>query len=161
MITHLDVFQNGKMIFKFMMYFELRCQPRGAETSWGAIPQHSQWGRLHWSQGSVSWRWADLIFKKKKKTHLNVGACNTLSVICCLSSGEIRLANTNSLVHSAVVSQSAVGGSSEALAFNVLQHILGAGPLVKRGSCATSKLIQGCAKATADPFDVSVSHFAI
>ena len=105
--------------------------------------------------GELTW------YLKKKKTHLNVGACNTLSVICCLSSGEIRLANTNSLVHSAVVSQSAVGGSSEALAFNVLQHILGAGPLVKRGSCATSKLIQGCAKATADPFDVSVSHFAI
>uniref|UniRef100_A0A671TYB2 Ubiquinol-cytochrome c reductase core protein 2b n=1 Tax=Sparus aurata TaxID=8175 RepID=A0A671TYB2_SPAAU len=69
--------------------------------------------------------------------------------------GEIRLANTNSLVHSAVVSQSAAAGSSEALAFSVLQHILGAGPLVKRGSCATSKLIQGCTKATADPFDVS------
>ncbi|XP_036938220.1 cytochrome b-c1 complex subunit 2, mitochondrial isoform X1 [Acanthopagrus latus] len=69
--------------------------------------------------------------------------------------GEIRLANTSSLVHAAVVSQSAAGGSNEALAFSVLQHILGAGPQVKRGSCTTSKLIQGCAKATADPFDVS------
>lgn len=159
MITHPDVFLNGKMIFKFMMSFVLRCQPHGAEASWGAIPQHSQWGRLHRGQGSVSWRWAELIFLKK--THLNVGTCNTLSVICCLSSGEIRLANTNSLVHSAVVSQSAAAGSSEALAFSVLQHILGAGPLVKRGSCATSKLIQGCTKATADPFDVSGCHFVI
>ncbi|KAI4807199.1 hypothetical protein KUCAC02_027026 [Chaenocephalus aceratus] len=37
----------------------------------------------------------------------------------------------------------------------VLQHILGAGLHVKRGSCASSKLVQGVTKATADPFDVS------
>lgn len=109
----------------------------------------------------AQYRGGELNWYFKKKTHLNVGTCNTLSVICCLSSGEIRLANTNSLVHSAVVSQSAAAGSSEALAFSVLQHILGAGPLVKRGSCATSKLIQGCTKATADPFDVSGCHFVI
>ncbi|KAM9715409.1 cytochrome b-c1 complex subunit 2, mitochondrial isoform 3-T3 [Menidia menidia] len=69
--------------------------------------------------------------------------------------GEIRLLNTNTLVHSAVVSQSAPADSSEALAFSVLQHLLGAGPHVKRGSGVSSKLIQGVAKATADPFDVS------
>ncbi|CAG5909281.1 unnamed protein product [Menidia menidia] len=68
---------------------------------------------------------------------------------------EIRLLNTNTLVHSAVVSQSAPADSSEALAFSVLQHLLGAGPHVKRGSGVSSKLIQGVAKATADPFDVS------
>ncbi|XP_074520193.1 cytochrome b-c1 complex subunit 2, mitochondrial isoform X1 [Halichoeres trimaculatus] len=68
--------------------------------------------------------------------------------------GEVRLPSTSSIVHSAVVSQSAAAGSNEALAFNVLQHLLGAGPHVKRGSCASSKLIQGVAKATADPFDV-------
>lgn len=72
--------------------------------------------------------------------------------------GEIRLPSTSSLVHSVVASQSAAAGSSEALAFNVLQHVLGAGPLVKRGSCSTSKLVQGVAKATADPFDVSGCH---
>lgn len=71
--------------------------------------------------------------------------------------GEIRLASTSSLVHSAMVSQSAAAGTSEALAFSVLQHVLGAGPYVKRGSCTTNKLVQGVAKATADPFDVSVS----
>ncbi|XP_044034873.1 cytochrome b-c1 complex subunit 2, mitochondrial isoform X1 [Siniperca chuatsi] len=69
--------------------------------------------------------------------------------------GEIRLASTSSMVHSAVVSQSAAAGTSEALAFSVLQHLLGAGLHVKRGSCASSKLVQGVAKATADPFDVS------
>ncbi|XP_035469859.1 cytochrome b-c1 complex subunit 2, mitochondrial isoform X1 [Scophthalmus maximus] len=69
--------------------------------------------------------------------------------------GEIRLAGLSSLVHSAVVSQSAAAGTSEALAFSVLQQVLGAGPHVKRGSNTSSQLIQGVAKATTDPFDVS------
>ncbi|XP_039644579.1 cytochrome b-c1 complex subunit 2, mitochondrial isoform X1 [Perca fluviatilis] len=69
--------------------------------------------------------------------------------------GEIRLPSLSSLVHSAVVSESAAASTSEALAFSVLQHLLGAGLHVKRGSCASSKLVQGVAKATADPFDVS------
>uniref|UniRef100_A0A665WBV2 Ubiquinol-cytochrome c reductase core protein 2b n=1 Tax=Echeneis naucrates TaxID=173247 RepID=A0A665WBV2_ECHNA len=59
------------------------------------------------------------------------------------------------LVHSAVVSQSAAVGSSEALAFSVLQQVLGAGPHVKRGSNSSGKLVQAVAKATADPFDVT------
>merc|ERR1712168_696948 len=69
--------------------------------------------------------------------------------------GEVRQQSSNSLVHSVVVSQSAIVGSPEALAFSVLQHILGAGPHIKRGSNTTSKLIQGVSKATSDPFDVS------
>uniref|UniRef100_A0A3B4WIW5 Ubiquinol-cytochrome c reductase core protein 2b n=1 Tax=Seriola lalandi dorsalis TaxID=1841481 RepID=A0A3B4WIW5_SERLL len=69
--------------------------------------------------------------------------------------GESRVSSTSSLVHSAVVSQSAAAGSSEALAFGVLQQVLGAGPHVKRGSNVSNKLVQGVAKATADPFDVS------
>ncbi|XP_004562405.2 cytochrome b-c1 complex subunit 2, mitochondrial isoform X1 [Maylandia zebra] len=69
--------------------------------------------------------------------------------------GEIRLPSTSSLVHSAVVSQSAAAGTSEALAFSVLQHLLGAGPHVKRGAGVASKLVQGVSKATADPFDVT------
>ncbi|CAG04434.1 unnamed protein product, partial [Tetraodon nigroviridis] len=69
--------------------------------------------------------------------------------------GEVRLGSASSLVHSAVVSQSAAAGTSEALVFGVLQHVLGAGPRVKRGSNTTNKLVQGVAKATADPFDVS------
>ncbi|XP_032357555.1 cytochrome b-c1 complex subunit 2, mitochondrial isoform X2 [Etheostoma spectabile] len=69
--------------------------------------------------------------------------------------GEIRLPSLSSLVHSAVVSESAAASTSEALAFSVLQHLLGAGLHVKRGSGASSKLVKGVAKATADPFDVS------
>lgn len=71
------------------------------------------------------------------------------------SAGETRLQTSSSLVHSAVVSESAAADSSEALAFSVLQYLLGAGPLIKRGSCPSNRLVQGIAKATADPFDVS------
>uniref|UniRef100_A0A8C7WBZ9 Ubiquinol-cytochrome c reductase core protein 2b n=1 Tax=Oncorhynchus mykiss TaxID=8022 RepID=A0A8C7WBZ9_ONCMY len=69
--------------------------------------------------------------------------------------GEVRVQNGSSLVHSAVVSEGAAVGTDEVMAFSVLQHVLGAGPHIKRGSNSTSKLIQGVAKATADPFDAS------
>ncbi|XP_062999101.1 cytochrome b-c1 complex subunit 2, mitochondrial [Elgaria multicarinata webbii] len=69
--------------------------------------------------------------------------------------GEIREQNGQSLVHAAVVAEGAAGGSAEANAFSVLQHVLAAGPLVKRGSRVTSKLIQGVAKATPLPFDAA------
>lgn len=101
-------------------------------------------------------------FKKAKKknpvyhTPLSVCYFPCPLILLCHSPGEIRLANTSSLVHSVVVAESAAAGTSEALAFSVLQHLLGAGPHVKRGSCATSTLVQGVAKATAEPFDVSV-----
>lgn len=63
--------------------------------------------------------------------------------------------NGSSLVHSVVVSEGAAVGTDEAVVFSVLQHVLGAGPHIKRGSNSTSKLFQGVAKATAEPFDVS------
>ncbi|XP_030019039.1 cytochrome b-c1 complex subunit 2, mitochondrial isoform X1 [Sphaeramia orbicularis] len=66
--------------------------------------------------------------------------------------GEIRLPTTSSLVHSVVVTEAA---PADTLAFSVLQHLLGGGPYVKRGSNTSSKLFQGASKATADPFDVS------
>uniref|UniRef100_A0A8D2PBY0 Ubiquinol-cytochrome c reductase core protein 2 n=1 Tax=Zosterops lateralis melanops TaxID=1220523 RepID=A0A8D2PBY0_ZOSLA len=69
--------------------------------------------------------------------------------------GEIRKQTGDNLVHAAVVAEGAVVGSREADAFSVLQYVLGAGPLVKRGSKLTSKLTQGVAKATSKPFDVS------
>uniref|UniRef100_A0A8B9EXM0 Cytochrome b-c1 complex subunit 2, mitochondrial n=1 Tax=Amazona collaria TaxID=241587 RepID=A0A8B9EXM0_9PSIT len=69
--------------------------------------------------------------------------------------GEIRKQNGESLVHAAVVTEGAAVGSAEANAFSVLQHVLGAGPLIKRGSNVTSKLCQGIAKATTRPFDAS------
>ncbi|XP_072312368.1 cytochrome b-c1 complex subunit 2, mitochondrial [Eucyclogobius newberryi] len=69
--------------------------------------------------------------------------------------GESRLPSISGLVHSMVVSEGAAAGGSDALSFGVLQHLLGAGPHVKRGSNISSKLCQGVAKATTDPFDVS------
>lgn len=60
------------------------------------------------------------------------------------------------LVHALIASEGGVTGSAEANAFIVLQRILGAGPHVKRGSNITSKLSQGIAKATTQPFDVSL-----
>ncbi|XP_066545235.1 cytochrome b-c1 complex subunit 2, mitochondrial isoform X2 [Amia ocellicauda] len=69
--------------------------------------------------------------------------------------GEMREQNGDSLVHAAVVSEGVAAGSPEANAFSVLQHLLGAGPYIKRGSNTTSKLYRGIAKATTQPFDVS------
>lgn len=75
--------------------------------------------------------------------------------------GEVRKQTGDSLVHAAIVAEGAVLGSPEANAFSVLQHVLGAGPLVKRGSHVTSKLTQAVAKATSQPFDVSSEDFCI
>ncbi|XP_045852850.1 cytochrome b-c1 complex subunit 2, mitochondrial-like isoform X1 [Meles meles] len=69
--------------------------------------------------------------------------------------GEIREQNGDSLVHAALVAESAATGSAEANAFSVLQYVLGAGPHVKRGSNPTSSLYQAVAKGVHQPFDVS------
>ncbi|KAM6905276.1 ubiquinol-cytochrome c reductase core protein 2a [Xenentodon cancila] len=69
--------------------------------------------------------------------------------------GELRVQNNDDLVHALIVSEGGVTGSAEANAFTVLQRILGAGPHVKRGSSITSKLSQGIAKATTQPFDAT------
>uniref|UniRef100_A0AAY4BLD5 Uncharacterized protein n=1 Tax=Denticeps clupeoides TaxID=299321 RepID=A0AAY4BLD5_9TELE len=69
--------------------------------------------------------------------------------------GEAREQRRSSLVHAILVSEGAAVSSNEATAFRVLQHVLGAGPHVKRGSNVTSKLSQAVSKATNLPFDVS------
>lgn len=69
--------------------------------------------------------------------------------------GELRVQNNSELVHALIASEGGVTGSAEANAFSVLQRILRAGPHIKRGSSITSKLSQGIAKATTQPFDVS------
>uniref|UniRef100_UPI0037E8683F ubiquinol-cytochrome c reductase core protein 2a n=1 Tax=Semicossyphus pulcher TaxID=241346 RepID=UPI0037E8683F len=69
--------------------------------------------------------------------------------------GELRVQNNDDLVHALIASEGGVSGSAEANAFSVLQRILGAGPHVKRGSNITSKLSQGIAKATTQPFDAT------
>ncbi|XP_013879496.1 cytochrome b-c1 complex subunit 2, mitochondrial [Austrofundulus limnaeus] len=96
------------------------------------------------------------VLKQVGEQFLNIrGGAGTAGAAAQYYSRESRLQTSSSLVHSAMVSQSAAADSGEALAFSVLQHLLGAGPHVKRGSCVSSKLFQGVAKATADPFDVS------
>uniref|UniRef100_A0A6J0U360 Cytochrome b-c1 complex subunit 2, mitochondrial n=1 Tax=Pogona vitticeps TaxID=103695 RepID=A0A6J0U360_9SAUR len=69
--------------------------------------------------------------------------------------GEIREQNDDSLVHAAVVAEGAAIGSAEANAFRILQHLLGAGPLIKGGSNVTSKLSQAVAKASPHRFDIA------
>lgn len=61
------------------------------------------------------------------------------------------------LVHALIASEGGVTGSAEANAFSVLQRILGAGSHVKRGANLTGKMSQGIAKATTQPFDVSLT----
>ncbi|XP_056432522.1 cytochrome b-c1 complex subunit 2, mitochondrial [Gadus chalcogrammus] len=69
--------------------------------------------------------------------------------------GEMRQQARGSMVHCAVVSESVAAGSPDALAFSVLQHVLGAAPHIKRGSNTTNKLVQGINKATSLPFEAS------
>lgn len=76
----------------------------------------------------------------------------------CLCAGELRVQSGGDLVHALLACEGAAGGTAEANAFSLLQRLLGAGPHVKRGSNITSKLSQGIAKATAQPFDVSTRH---
>ncbi|KAM7386853.1 hypothetical protein PAMA_009471 [Pampus argenteus] len=69
--------------------------------------------------------------------------------------GELRVQNNDDLVHSLIAIEGGVTGSAEANAFSVLQRVLGASPHVKRGNNITSKLSQGIAKATTEPFDAT------
>jgi len=69
--------------------------------------------------------------------------------------GEMRVQNNDDFVHTLVACEGPVAGSAEANSFTVLQRVLGAGPHVLRGSSITSKLSQGIAKATTQPFDAS------
>lgn len=73
------------------------------------------------------------------------------------SPGELRHQTGGGLVHAVVTSEGASATSADATAFSILQHVLGAGPRVKRGSNTTSKLSQAISKVTAQPFDVSIT----
>uniref|UniRef100_A0A672KRP4 Cytochrome b-c1 complex subunit 2, mitochondrial-like n=1 Tax=Sinocyclocheilus grahami TaxID=75366 RepID=A0A672KRP4_SINGR len=85
-------------------------------------------------------------------THTGAGAPGAV-----YRGGELRVQSGGGLVHALLACEGAAAGSAEANAFSVLQRLLGVGPHVKRGSNITSKLSQGIAKATAQPFDVSAS----
>ncbi|XP_038639903.1 cytochrome b-c1 complex subunit 2, mitochondrial-like [Scyliorhinus canicula] len=69
--------------------------------------------------------------------------------------GEHRDPNCERLVHAAVVSEGAALSAPESLPFTVLQHVLGVGAHVKRGSDITSTLTRAVSKATAQPFTAS------
>nr|AAI52593.1 Ubiquinol-cytochrome c reductase core protein II [Danio rerio] len=69
--------------------------------------------------------------------------------------GEVRHQTGAGLVHALVAIEGASATSAEATAFSVLQHVLGAGPRVERGSSSTSTLTQAISKVTALPFDAS------
>ncbi|XP_067830720.1 cytochrome b-c1 complex subunit 2, mitochondrial-like isoform X2 [Heptranchias perlo] len=69
--------------------------------------------------------------------------------------GEHRDPNGESLVHAAIVSEGAALASPEALAFAVLQQVLGTGPYVKRGKHVTSTLTQAINNSTNQPFSAS------
>nr|XP_051714392.1 cytochrome b-c1 complex subunit 2, mitochondrial-like [Oryctolagus cuniculus] len=96
------------------------------------------------------------VLKQVAEQFLNMrGGLGLAGVKARYRGGEIREQTGDSLVHAAVVAESAAMGSAEANAFSVLQHFPGAGPHVKRGSNATSLLYQAVAKGTHQPFDVS------
>lgn len=132
-----------------------KAQYRGGELSWPPSACTHILTHTHASNTSVSVCCSFITF------HYIFAFSHFRSHSLCLPPGEIRLASTSSLVHSVVVAESAAAGTSEALAFSVLQQLLGAGPHVKRGSCATSKLVQGVTKATTEPFDVSVQRVTV
>ncbi|XP_047466009.1 cytochrome b-c1 complex subunit 2, mitochondrial isoform X2 [Mugil cephalus] len=95
------------------------------------------------------------VLKQVGEQFLNIrSGSGTTAVKAQYRGGETRLPSSSPLVHSVVATHSAAAGTSEGLAFGVLQHLLGAGLNVKRGA-STTKLSQGVAKVTADPFEVS------
>ncbi|KAM9304763.1 cytochrome b-c1 complex subunit 2, mitochondrial [Gastrophryne carolinensis] len=96
------------------------------------------------------------VLKQVGEQFLNIrSGAGPASIKAQYRGGEIREQNGDSLVHAAIVSEGASVGSPEANAFSVLQHVLGAGPYIKRGSNSSSKLSQAVSKATNQPFDVS------
>uniref|UniRef100_A0A4W4G6E2 Ubiquinol-cytochrome c reductase core protein 2b n=1 Tax=Electrophorus electricus TaxID=8005 RepID=A0A4W4G6E2_ELEEL len=96
------------------------------------------------------------VLKQVGEQFLNIrSGTGTIGSKALFRGGELRSQTGGSLVHAAVVAESAAASSAEATAFGVLQHVLGAGPHIKRGTNSTSRLSQAISKATAQPFDVS------
>lgn len=96
------------------------------------------------------------VLKQVAEQFLNMrGGLGLSGVKAKYRGGEIREQSGDSLVHAAVVAEGAAIGSPEANAFSVLQHVLGAGPHVKRGNNTTNLLYQAIAKGNHQPFDVS------
>uniref|UniRef100_A0A672LGT3 Cytochrome b-c1 complex subunit 2, mitochondrial-like n=1 Tax=Sinocyclocheilus grahami TaxID=75366 RepID=A0A672LGT3_SINGR len=96
------------------------------------------------------------VLKQVGEQFLNIrSGTGTVGSKAVYRGGELRHQSGGGLVHAVVASESASATSAEATAFSILQHVLGAGPRVKRGSNTTSKLSQAISKVTAQPFDAS------
>uniref|UniRef100_A0A8C1R6V4 Cytochrome b-c1 complex subunit 2, mitochondrial n=1 Tax=Cyprinus carpio TaxID=7962 RepID=A0A8C1R6V4_CYPCA len=96
------------------------------------------------------------VLKQVGEQFLNIrSGTGTVGSKAVYRGGELRHQSGGGLVHAVVASEGASATSAEATAFSILQHVLGAGPHVKRGSNTTSKLSQAISKVTALPFDVS------
>ncbi|XP_052466835.1 cytochrome b-c1 complex subunit 2, mitochondrial isoform X1 [Carassius gibelio] len=96
------------------------------------------------------------VLKQVGEQFLNIrSGTGTLGSKAVYRGGELRHQSGGGLVHAVIASESASATSAEATAFSILQHVLGAGPRVKRGSNTTSKLSQAISKVTAQPFDAS------
>ncbi|ERE78480.1 cytochrome b-c1 complex subunit 2 [Cricetulus griseus] len=96
------------------------------------------------------------VLKQVAEQFLNMrGGLGSAGAKATYRGGEIREQNGDNLVHAAIVAESAAIGDTGANAFSVLQHLLGAGPHIKRGNNTTSLLSQSVAKGSNQPFDVS------
>ncbi|XP_016351026.1 cytochrome b-c1 complex subunit 2, mitochondrial-like isoform X4 [Sinocyclocheilus anshuiensis] len=90
------------------------------------------------------------VLKQVGEQFLNIrSGTGTVGSKAVYRGGELRHQSGGGLVHAVVASESASATSAEATAFSILQHVLGAGPRVKRGSNTTSKLSQAISKASA------------
>lgn len=87
------------------------------------------------------------VLKQVAEQFLNMrGGLGSAGAKATYRGGEIREQNGDNLVHAAIVAESAAIGDTGANAFSVLQHLLGAGPHIKRGNNTTSLLSQSVAK---------------
>ncbi|XP_016110681.1 cytochrome b-c1 complex subunit 2, mitochondrial-like isoform X2 [Sinocyclocheilus grahami] len=90
------------------------------------------------------------VLKQVGEQFLNIrSGTGTVGSEAVYRGGELRHQSGGGLVHAVVASEGASATSAEATAFSILQHVLGAGPHVKRGSNTTSKLSQAISKASA------------
>ncbi|XP_051969234.1 cytochrome b-c1 complex subunit 2, mitochondrial isoform X1 [Xyrauchen texanus] len=96
------------------------------------------------------------ILKQVGEQFLNIrSGTGTVGSKAVYRGGELRHQTGGGLAHAIIVSEAASATSADTTAFSVLQHVLGAGPRVKRGSNTTSTLSQAISKVTALPFDAS------
>nr|XP_032831963.1 cytochrome b-c1 complex subunit 2, mitochondrial [Petromyzon marinus] len=97
------------------------------------------------------------LLKQLAEQFLNVrGGIGSSSVKATYVGGNVRVHGSGELTHAAVASEGAPWGTPEARALSLLQHVLGAGPCIKRGTDAVAGKIGGAiAKVVGHPFAAS------